>query len=77
MPTKPIKASAYAAAGLSWYDYYSDAQSLTGSDKLRGVRSIANIWPQPEQQEFAFAASVDAGPVVQLGKRRLIREMQE
>jgi len=76
MPTKPIEASAYASAGLPWYDYYSDAPSLTGSDKLSGVRSIADVWSSPAQQEFAFAASVDAGPVVQLGKRRLVREMQ-
>jgi hypothetical protein len=77
MPTNPIEASTYASAGLPWYDYYSDAPSLTGSDKLRGVRSIADVWSPPEQQEFAFAASVDRGPVVQLGKRRLVREMHD
>jgi hypothetical protein len=75
MPTKPVEATAYASAGLPWYDYYSDAPALTGSDRLRTVCSIADAWSPPDQQEFAFAASVDTGPVVQLGKRRLVREM--
>jgi hypothetical protein len=77
MPTKPIDASAYASAGLPWYDYYSDAPALKGGDKLKGVRSIADIWSPPDQQSFGFAASVDSGPVVQLGKLRPVREMHD
>jgi hypothetical protein len=77
MPTKPIDASAYASAGLPWYDYYSDAPAVEGSDKLNGVSSIAKIWSPPDQMDLGFTASIDSGPVVQLGKRRLVREMHD
>jgi hypothetical protein len=77
MPTKPVEASAYASAGLPWYDYYSDTPALEGSDKLNGVNSIAKIWSSPDQQDLGFAASIHSGPVVQLGKWRPVREMHD
>ncbi len=38
-PHRPYDAGDYAAAGLPWYDYYSDQQALEGSDTFRGLKT--------------------------------------
>lgn len=40
-PTKPRKAKEYEAAGLPWFEHYSDAKALSGSSKLAGLDSLA------------------------------------
>ncbi len=43
-PTEPPTASAYAAAGLPWFDYFGgDLTALAETEKLRGIASVAEI----------------------------------
>jgi len=40
-PETPVTASAYAAQGYPWFDYYDEGQSAKkGSKKLKGVKSV-------------------------------------
>ncbi len=61
-PTEPPTASAYAAAGLPWFDYFGgDLTALAETEKLRGISSVAEIGaangvsPLPENE----AAEID------------------
>ncbi len=74
-PTEPPTARDYATRGLPWFDYYgADAKAVDGSEKLRGLKSIAKKaeqtgqGPLPENETFAVPH------VVTLGDRRLVRE---
>ncbi len=40
-PHKTPTASDYTEAGLPWFDYYADKQSLTGSNVLKTLKSVA------------------------------------
>ncbi len=42
-PHVPFTAQNYARQGLPWYDYYSDGPTLGGTEKLQGVKSVAEI----------------------------------
>jgi hypothetical protein len=73
MPASPVDAARYAEAKLPWFDYYSDAPGVEGSQKLQGVHSIADAW-KPVQEGFDFAQPITVGPITQLGTRP-VREM--
>ena len=38
-PHRPYEASDYAAAGLPWFDYYSDQLALGGAEKFKGLKT--------------------------------------
>jgi len=40
-PQKPPTTKEYTAAGLPWFDYYTDAKALEGSSILSGLTSLA------------------------------------
>jgi hypothetical protein len=42
-PTLPPTAEVYTKHGLPWFDYYSDAPSVPGSDTLAGVKSVRQL----------------------------------
>ncbi|MBU2501958.1 hypothetical protein KJ682_11575 [bacterium] len=42
-PTLPPTAAQYTAAGLPWFDYYSEAPAVEGSGILDGVKSVAQM----------------------------------
>ena len=43
-PTEAPTASAYASAGLPWFDYFGgDLAAIAETDKLRGIASVAEI----------------------------------
>ncbi|NTW88050.1 MAG: hypothetical protein HGB26_02765 [Desulfobulbaceae bacterium] len=43
-PTTPFTSREYTEAGLPWFDYYDDeAMPLGGSEKLSGLRSVAEM----------------------------------
>lgn len=42
-PHIPFTVQDYARRGLPWYDYYSDSRTLEGTEKLKGVKSLAEI----------------------------------
>jgi hypothetical protein len=76
MPTKPISAKEYTAAGLPWFDYYSDATAIDGSDALKGVKSISGAWKQQQPEADSFDAPIPAQKIVALGRKQ-IREMRD
>ena len=39
-PHKPPTAKDYTAAGLPWFEHYSDSKALAGSDTLGGLVSV-------------------------------------
>ena len=43
MPTKPISAKDYNRYDMPWFEYYSDNESLEGSDKLAELKSTGNL----------------------------------
>jgi hypothetical protein len=42
-PTHPPTAREYSAAGLPWFEYYSEAAPIDGSDLLAGLRSVTTL----------------------------------
>jgi hypothetical protein len=70
MPTKPISAKEYTSAGLPWFDYYSDATAVDGSDVLKGVKSISGAWKQQQPGEDSFDAPIPAQKIVALGGKQ-------
>ncbi len=56
-PTIPPTARQYSDAGLPWFHHYQpDAEVLEGSEKLKGMKSVLDIWdgegksPLPENE---------------------------
>src|SRR6516165_11467403 len=66
MPSKPVTARDYTAAGLPWYNYYAETPALDGSGILRGVKSVAETWDDAGQAGLDLVTSVAIGPTVQL-----------
>ena len=73
MPTKPVEAAAYTKAGLPWCDYQTDQPAIEGSDVLKSLKSIAQVWKDPETTN-AFETPIDEPNVKSLGRRH-VREM--
>ena len=74
-PIKPPTAQDYAASGLPWFDYYGgDAQPVAGSDRLRGLKSVAQHGKATGQAPLPDNESIAATPVIPLGKPRRVRE---
>ena len=74
-PTRPPTARDYAGMGLPWFDYYGgDAKAIAGSDRLRGVKSVAQKAKETEQEALPGNESVEIPHVVKLGKPRKVRE---
>ena len=43
-PTRPPTATEYTEAGRPWFDYYGgDAEVISVSEKLSGIKSVAHI----------------------------------
>ena len=74
-PTEPPTAQDYAARGLSWFDYYGgDARAVAGSEKLRGLTSVAQQAEAMGQGPLPDNETIAAPPVIALGKPRPVRE---
>lgn len=74
-PTEPPSAQDYAASGLPWFDHYGgDARAVAGSDKLKGLKSVAQQAKATGQTALPDNETIAAVPVVRLGKPRRVRE---
>ena len=74
-PSEPPTARDYAASGLPWFDYYGgDTQAVAGSDKLRGLASVAQHAKATGQEPLPDNETIATPPVVRVGKRRVVRE---
>ena len=70
-PTEPPTARAYTAAGLPWFEYYGgDSQVVAGSDKLRGLASVAEHAGATGHEPLPDNGTIAVPNIVALGKRR-------
>jgi hypothetical protein len=66
-PTKPPTAKQYTAAGLPWFDYYSEkGKAVVGSDTLAGLKSVAQMGKEKRQAPLPENDSVQVDRVVTL-----------
>lgn len=70
-PDKPPTARDYTAAGLPWFDYYSDGDALSGSGKLAGLQSLAAKWLLKKPTALPQNETLTPGNIRQLGKNRV------
>ncbi len=56
-PTLPPTAAQYTAAGLPWFDYYSEAPAVEGSKVLAGLKSLAQL----DMEKAGAGAGTGAG----------------
>jgi hypothetical protein len=69
-PTTPPTARQYAKAGLPWFDYYDDRTPvLAGSEKLAGLKSVAELGAQKGDVPLPENESVTPEMVVQLRRK--------
>jgi len=61
-PHRPYEASDYAAAGLPWYDYYSDQMALGGAGKFKGLKT----WKDFQAESSSKTVNVEAKNIVHL-----------
>ncbi len=76
-PTEPPTAQDYASRGLPWFDYYGgDARAVAGSDRLRGLKSVAQHAAATGKAPPPGNETIAVPPVVVLGKPggRRVRE---
>jgi len=73
-PDKPRTAKDYAAAGLPWFDYYSDTGSVTGSEILGGLTGLGAKFIQKKGQPLSDNDSVEPRIVKSLGMKRIVRQ---
>jgi hypothetical protein len=66
-PTIPMTAAHYASKGYPWFKYYEDgASSLTGTDKTKGLKSVAEFQKEKKIPILPENQSVQPGPTVVL-----------
>ena len=61
-PHRPYEAADYAAAGLPWFDYYSDQKALGGAKKFKGLKT----WKDFHGGSSAKAVNVEPKNIVHL-----------
>ncbi|MFC1695220.1 hypothetical protein ACFL1C_03740 [Pseudomonadota bacterium] len=64
-PHRPYEAADYAAAGLPWFDYYSDQAALEGSDKFAGLKT----WKDFQEEKIGQSVNVEPKNVVHLSDK--------
>jgi len=65
-PHQPYEASDYAAAGLPWFDYYSDRVALGGSDRFKGLKTWKDFYRDKKDQPV----QVEPRDIVSLGGKQ-------
>ena len=53
-PHRPYEAADYAAAGLPWFDYYSDRSSVEGSDAFKDLKTWKDFQKENDEQAIAI-----------------------
>jgi hypothetical protein len=67
--SRPLTASDYSKAGLPWFDYYAEAETLAGAKELALVKSVAELAAEKGEQVLGPDGEVEPGNVVQLGPK--------
>ena len=68
-PTAPPTAADYAKAGLPWFDYAGAGETLPGAPELTMLKSVSEVADEKGHDPIGGNASVDAGPVIELGPK--------
>ena len=64
---RPPTAADYSSAGLPWFDYYAEAETLAGAPALTMVKSVAELAAEKGEQVLGPDGDVEPGNVVQIG----------
>jgi hypothetical protein len=72
-PTTPPTAKEYSKAGLPWFDYYDDAESLEGAKELAGLKSVVELGKAKGDVPLPENESVTPETIVKL-RRKLKRD---
>lgn len=68
-PSTPVTAREYERAELPWFDYYNEGTSaVSGSKKLDGLKSVAQMGKSNGDQPLPENESVSTGNVVKIRK---------
>ena len=73
-PHKPPTAKDYTAAGLPWFEYYSDAGSIGGSKILGGLKSVGAKIIQQMGKPLPDNDSLNPKLVKTIGAKDIVRE---
>ena len=69
-PTEPPTARQYTKAGLPWFDYYGgDAEVVAGAEKLKAVKSVAQIAKEKGDTPLSENETLDIPLVIKLRGR--------
>jgi hypothetical protein len=77
-PHPPLTAKEYQQAGIPWFDYYrDDLKPLKGSERLAGVKSVAQLGKEKNSQPLPENSSIAPELIVQYGNTRRPGEIRE
>ncbi len=72
-PTQPPTAAQYTAAGLPWFDFYSELEAVGATETLKGVSSVAAMGEKKGDSPLPENDSVAVDNIVELGAKRPAR----
>ena len=68
-PTEPPTAKEYTEMGLPWFDYYGgDAQAIAGAEKLKAIKSVAQVGKERGRAPLPGNESVEVKYTIPLRK---------
>lgn len=73
-PQEPPTAHEYTKAGLPWFEYYSDAQAVAGSDVLAKMKGIAATVAEKDGATMKENDSVTPTNIKKLSQSGVVRE---
>ena len=77
-PHPPLTAKEYQQAAIPWFDYYrDDLKPLKGSERLAGVKSVAQLGKEKNSQPLPENSSIAPELIVQYGNTRRPGEIRE
>ena len=76
-PNTPPSAAQYADAGLPWFDYYGELDSVDATETLQGVSSVAGLGVQKDEEPLPDNETISVGNVVPLGAGRPVRTSRQ
>jgi hypothetical protein len=69
LPSKPLTKAEYQANNIPWFEYYDDSiSSLTGSEKMKGVQSVAAKHIVNTGKPLEDNSSMKQGNTINIGK---------
>ena len=77
-PHPPLTAKEYQRARIPWFDYYrDDLKPFKGSERLAGVKSVAQLGEEKNSQPLPENSSITPELIVQYGNTRRPGEIRE